>query len=144
MKECVKKDSAVIEKFKEYDIPIDKIDGVHVEFKDLDVSAKTKNAKIYLNKKMLEPDSKIKDPTHYLAHELTHWLQQTTGNVAGHKVEDYLDKPTEVEAFQVQIEFKEKHEGEEEADEYVEELLDHHDIDSKKEREEKADELKNG
>jgi hypothetical protein len=53
MKKCVKKDSAVIEKFKEYGMPIDKVDDVHVEFKDLDVSAKTKDRKIYLNKKML-------------------------------------------------------------------------------------------
>jgi hypothetical protein len=72
-----------------------------------------------------------------------HWLQQTTGNVAGHKtVDEYLDKPTEMEAFQVQIDFKERHEGEEEADEYIEDLLDHHDIKDKDEREEKAEELK--
>lgn len=144
MKECVKKDPTVIEKFKKYDISINEIDNVPVAFKDLDVSAKTKDKKIYLNRKMLEPDSDIKDPTHYLAHELMHWLQQTTGNVAGHQVKDYLEKPTEVEAFQVQVEFKETHEGEDEADKYVEELLDHHDVDSKKEREEKTDELKNG
>lgn len=145
MKKCVKKDPAVIQKFKEYNIPIDKIDGVFVKFDDLDVSAKTKNKKIYLNRKMLNPDSEIKDPTHYLAHELTHWLQQTTGNTAGHQyVKEYLDKPTEMEAFQVQIDFKKRHEGDEEADEYVEELLDHHNIDNKKEREEKTDELKNG
>jgi hypothetical protein len=144
MKECVKKDSTVIEKFKEYDMPIDKVDNVHVEFDDLDVSAKTKDKKIYLNRAMLESDSNVKDPTHYLAHELTHWLQQMTGNTEGHEVKDYLEKPTEVEAFQVQVEFKEDHEGKEEADKYVEELLDYHDVDDEKEREEKTDELKNG
>ena len=53
MKGCVKKDPAVVEKFKEYNMSIDKIDNVHVEFEDLDVSAKTKNKKIYLNRKML-------------------------------------------------------------------------------------------
>jgi hypothetical protein len=143
MKECVKKDKAVIEKFKEYDVPIDKIDDVHVEFADLDVSAKTKDKKIYLNREMLNPDSKVKDPTHYLAHELTHYLQQLTGNTAGHQsVEDYLDKPTELEAFQVQVDFKERHEGEDEADEYVEDLMDHHDIDDEGERKEKKKELK--
>jgi len=126
MKECVKKDKAVIEKFKKYNVSIDEIDNVHVEFTDLDVSAKTKDKKIYLNREMLHPDSKVKDPTHYLAHELTHYLQQVTGNVAGHKsVENYLDKPTELEAFQVQVDFKERHEGEDEADKYVEELHNH-------------------
>lgn len=127
MKKCVKKDPAVIQKFKEYNVPVDKIDDVFVKFDDLDVSAKTKNRKIYLNRKMLGPDSEIKDPTHYLAHELTHWLQQICNNTQGHAVEDYLSKPTEEEAFQVQIDFKERNEGEREADRYVEELLDHHD-----------------
>lgn len=131
MKEKVKKDPAVIEKFEEYGISTDSIDGVHVEFEDLDVSAKTKNKKIYLNRKMLDPKSGIDDPTHYLAHELTHWLQQTSGNTKGHEVKDYLSKPTEEEAFKVQVDFKERHEGKGEAEEYVEELLDHHDKDGK-------------
>ena len=144
MKERIKKDPAVIAAFKKYKVPIDKIDSVHVEFSDLDVSAKTKDAKIYLNRKMLESDSDIKDPAHYLAHEITHYLQQVTGNVAGHSdVEDYLDKPTEEEAFRIQVDFKKRNEGEDEAQTYVEELLDHHDIDGK-EREEKRDELLEG
>ena len=50
MKSRVKKDPAVIDKFEEYGIPIDEIDNIHVEFKELDVSAKTKDRKIYLNK----------------------------------------------------------------------------------------------
>ena len=136
MKECVKKDPAVIKKFKEYGVPIDKIDDIHVEFADLDVSAKTKDQKIYINRSMLDPDSKIKDPTPYLAHELTHVLQQMTGNTEGHKAtDDYLHKPTEQEAFKVQVEFKERNEGEEEANDYVESLLDHHDKGGKERKE---------
>lgn len=143
MKEQVKNDPDVVAKFKKYDVPLSAIDDVHVEFADLDVSAKTKDEKIYLNKKMLEPDSEIKDPTHYLAHELVHYLQQFTGNTAGHKlVDDYLDKPTEMEAFQVQVKYKERHESPEEANEYIDDLLDHHDVSNPKERKEKKEELK--
>lgn len=140
MKECVKKDPAVIEKFEEYGVPIDKIDDVHVSFEEMDVSAKTKDKKIYLNRSMLDPDSDVKDPAAYLAHEICHFLQQWTGNTQGHEVKDYLSKPTEEEAFKVQVDFKERHEGEEEAEKYVEELLDHHDKDGK-ERKEKKEEL---
>ena len=90
---------------------------------------------------MLDSDSDIKDPTHYLAHELTHWLQQITGNVDGHAVKDSLEKPTEVEAFQVQVDFKERHEGEDESEKYLSELMDHHDYKGK-ERKEKKEELR--
>ena len=142
MKKQVKSDPDVKAKFKEYDIPLDAINDVHVEFADLDVSAKTKDGKIYLNEKMLGSDSEVKDPTHYLAHELVHFLQQLTGNTAGHKlVDDYLEKPTEVEAFQVQVKFKERHEGEDEAAEYVEDLLDHHDVKDPKDRKDKKEEI---
>jgi Zn-dependent peptidase ImmA (M78 family) len=102
MKETVKQDPEVQEKFEEYGVPVSEIDDVHVEFCPLEVSAKTKDGKIYLNKKMLENDSSIKDPTHYLVHELMHYLQQTTGNSLDSedkKSTDYLDLPTEEEAF---------------------------------------------
>jgi len=81
--------------------------------------------------------------TPYLAHELIHYLQQSTGNIQGHQeVKEYLDKPTEMEAFEVQEDFKKRHESPEEANKYVKELLDHHDIDGN-ERTEKKKELLN-
>ena len=142
MKDKVKKDPDVIKKFQEYNVPINDIDKVYVDFKELPVSAKTKNKKIYLNIAMLDPKTQIKDPSHYLAHELTHYLQQRTGNTEGHNaVDEYLDKPTEQEAFALQLDYKERHEGKEEADEYLENLLDHHDYHGK-ERKEKRKELK--
>lgn len=131
MKAKVKADPVVQKKFKEYDIPISEIDQVSIQITDLPVSAKTKNLKIYLNKAMFDPDSDVEDPSAYLAHELTHYLQQKTGNTEGHMVEDYLEKPTEQEAFQVQVDYKKRNEGEDEAEEYVEGLLDHHDKDGK-------------
>lgn len=144
MKKRVKKDPAVIKKFKEYDVPLDYIDKVHVEFCPLDVSAKTKDKKIYLNEKMLADDKEdISDPTHYLVHELVHFLQQKTGEGdRGTKSTEYLDKPTEEEAFQTQVDFKKREEGHDEAEDYVEGLLDHHDLDGKK-RKNKKEELMN-
>lgn len=129
MKEQAKQDPAIIRKFKEYNVPIDNIDDISVQFCDLDVSAKTKNREIFLNEKMLDNDSDVKDPTHYLIHELVHYLQQSTGQNCNHnKNEDYLDLDTEEEAFKTQINFKKREESEEEADDYVEKLLDHHDL----------------
>ena len=128
MRESVKKDPAVIERFKEYDIPLNIIDKVHISFKEMDVSAKTKNKKIYLNKKMLD---KGDDPTHYVAHEIVHVLQQITGNTHGHDADDYLNKSTEMESFQTQYDFKAQNESKQEADKYVEDLLDYHDKDGK-------------
>lgn len=142
MKEKVKRDPAVKEKFEEYGVPLDEIDEVHVEFADLPVSAKTKNMKIYLNIAMLKADSEVDDPSNYLAHELVHYLQQKTGNTDGHNaVDEYLEKPTEQEAFRVQIEYKERNESPKDAKDYLEGLLDHHDVHDKEDRKELRDKL---
>lgn len=136
MKERVKKDPAVIKKFHEYNVPIDDIYKVEVCFAPLDVSAKTKDMKIYINESMLDDDSEVKDPTAYLVHELTHYLQQRTGKTKGHQmVSEYMDKPTEQEAFKIQIDFKKRNEGKEEAKKYKEDLLDHHKLKGKKRKE---------
>ena len=142
MRETVKNDPTIIEKFEEYGVSLDDIDIVHIEFCELDVSAKTKDKKIYINEKMLEDDGKVGDPTHYVAHEIIHYLQQKTGkNVDDSKREkEYLDKPTEEEAFSVQVDFKQREESPAEALRYVEQLLDHHSIKGK-ERQEKKQEL---
>lgn len=142
MRKHVKEDPIIIEKFKEYGVPLDDIDDVEVQFCDLDVSAKTKDRKIYLNEGMLAEDSEVKDPTHYFVHELVHYLQQTTGkNMQKHRAEDdYLEKGTEEEAFKAQVDYKKREESPEEAKQYVERLLDHHDYSGDK-RDDKRDEL---
>jgi len=142
MRGHVKNDPEMQKKFKEYGVPLDDLDDVPISFCDLDVSAKTKDKKIYLNESMLADDSPVDDPTHYLVHELVHYLQQVTGkNMDKHRGEsEYLDKETEEEAFKTQIDFKKREESEEEAEEYVENLLDHHDFEGKK-RDEKKEEL---
>jgi len=53
---------------------------------------------------------------------------------------DYLDRPDEIEAFQFQIEFDEEARGENDAVEYVEELVDYHEVPESK-QDAKEDEL---
>ena len=140
MRESVKEDENVIEKFEEYGVPLDDIDSVEICFwgrgkgeDDLGVSAKTKDKKIYLNSNMLSKEDPFEFAVPYVAHELIHYLQQLTGkNLTKKKTDEYLDKPTEEEAFQVQVQFKKDHEGEEDAEEYVDKLLDYHDLTGKK------------
>lgn len=145
IREVLKKDPVIKKKFKEYDVSLDDIDNISIEFCPLDVSAKTKNRKIYLNEKLLDPDND-NDPLHYAVHECIHYLQQTTGKVPDKKEsggEDYLDLPTEEEAFEAQIDYKKREDGEREAEDYVDELLDYHKLRGKK-RENKKEELMDG
>ena len=126
MRDKVKNDKTVREKFKEYGIPLSDINTVSIQFDDLDVSAKTKYCKIYLNRKLLD---KVGDPTSYLVHELVHYAQQKSGHTEGAQAKDYLDKKTELEAFEAQVDYKKKDEGEEAAERYTEGLLNYHDYD---------------
>lgn len=141
MRERVKADPSVQKKFKEYGVSLDKIDKVSIEFADLDVSAKTKNKKIYLNRSMLKSDSEVKDPTPYVAHEIVHLLQQLTGkNMDKHnETDDYLEKETEEEAFKIQEDYIERTQGEDAAEEYIDGLLDYHDYNGKKRQKKKED-----
>ena len=140
MRNQAKSDPVIIEKFKEYGVPLDDIDNVSVQFCDLDVSSKTKDQSIYLSNKMLADDSNVDDPTHYLIHELVHYLQQKTGNTCDKDNKDYLDLETEEEAFKAQIDFKKREESEAKAEEYVDGLLDYHDLEGEK-RKGKKEEL---
>jgi hypothetical protein len=70
-------------------------------------------------------------------------LQQTNGDADKYRPksdQDYLDLPAEVEAFNNQIKFMEEFYGEERAHEYLEDLLDFHEIDGDA-RDRKASEL---
>lgn len=141
MKAAIKRDKAVVEKFKEYKVSLDDIDNVFVSFVPLDVSAKTKDRKIYLNENMLSKDNPFEFAIPYLIHEIVHYLQQSTRvNLCKNKADDYLDKDSEIESFQVQVDFKKRHEGENSAREYTKKLLDYHGLEGK-ERKEKAKEL---
>ena len=117
------------------------LEVVPIMFEDMDVTAKTVSGKIVLNPALIDEDSPVM--MRYIIHELVHVLQHLDG-VTGNDDDNsgnYLDKKTEEEAFKRQIEFDAKHRSEDEADEYIEGLLEYHDF-PKKKREEKEEELK--
>lgn len=141
MKKEVKDEDSFLEMCKKYNVSPDFVDSVHISFEPLDVSAKTVNGKIFLNEKLLDQD--FDDAMRYFQHELTHVCQQAAGEVDGKTPKaDYLDDPNEQEAFQYQLDYMEEHTPEE-VDDYLDKLLDHHNIKGK-EREEKKDVLLNG
>jgi hypothetical protein len=127
--------------FKEYKIDLDEIDYVPMCFKDLDVSARTEHGCIYFSYDLIE-DGDFEDDDHYMVHELTHWAQQTSGTkpTSGSTDDSYLDNPNEEEGFQYQAQFIENTRGEEAAKDYVNKLLDHHDLKGK-ERKDKKEEI---
>lgn len=139
MKKQVKKEPSVKEKFNEYGVDLGVIDGASVTFCTLDVSAKTKDKKIYINERFLDD---LDNAASYLCHEVIHLAQQISGNLQGANAKDYLDKKTEIDAFEAQLDYKEEHEGRGEAEKYVDNLLEYHKV-PRKERKEKKEELLN-
>lgn len=142
IKNLLKKDKVMISVFNEYDLDIDEIDYIPIYFKDLDVSAKCDHAIIYLNWKLLKDGFDTKDLS-YLIHEVTHYCQQTTGDKPTKSSDDgeYLKNPYEQEGFQNQVEYIADHFGDDEAEDYVDHLLEHHEVDDGEKRDELEDVL---
>jgi len=135
LREFLKQDPVVQDMFKEYKIDIDEIDYIPMKFGKIDVSAKTDHGVIIYNYKLLTDGDFFRDFS-YGVHEMTHWLQQTTGDKPTQSSDegDYLENPFEQEGFQNQIEYIAEQFGENEAEDYVDHLLDHHDVDDNKKR----------
>lgn len=115
--------------------------GIPIRFEDLDVSAKTVNSNISLNPKLMNKSFDI--VMRYVIHELVHCFQHVKNfnkkkDNNSKDDEDYLDDKNEIEAFQWQIKYDEESRGEDEAEEYVDELLEYHDV-PKKERDDKKE-----
>jgi hypothetical protein len=140
IRSALKKEPLVLKKMKEYGFDYNVIDNVSIQFVEgLDVSAKTINGHIFLNAKMLEED--WKDYFHYACHEMVHVFQHLSGKCNGDNTdEEYLDNPSEIEAFRTQLEYREKTEPKKEVNEYINDLFDRHNV-PKKERPEKKQEL---
>ena len=119
--------------FSKFEIDPEYIHKVNIEFGDIGVSAKAQKDSIVVNKKFLE-DGNIVDDLHYIVHELVHVLQYLTGFVEkakDYKFKHYLDNPLELQAFREQIKFIKEYKNQEEADKYLKELLDFHEITGK-------------
>jgi hypothetical protein len=133
MKNYLKNDETVKKMFKKYKVDLEEIDYIPMRFGKLDVSAKTDHGVIIFNYKLLMDGDFFKDFS-YGTHEITHWLQQTTGTKPTQSSDDgnYLDNPFEEEAFQNQVSYIDDNFGEEEAEDYVDNLLDHHEVEEDK------------
>lgn len=142
VKSKLKKDKVMQETFNEYSLDINEIDLIPMMFKDLPVSARTEKAVIYFNNKILSEPNPEETLLPYALHETVHWCQQTTGTkpTKSSDKKNYLFNPNEEEAFQKQVKHIAKNSGEKEADEYVDQVLDKHELKGKK-REERKDVL---
>ena len=142
MREYLKQNEIVQQMFKDYDVDISELDYIPMMFGSLDVSAKTDHGVIIYNYKLLTDGDFFKDFS-YGVHEMTHWLQQTTGNKATKSSDEgsYLDNPYEQEGFQNQVQYIADQFGPGEAEQYVDDLLEHHEVESEKEVEEKKETL---
>ena len=78
LKSLIKKDTYIINLFKEFGIPLDLIDKkLHFSIKDLDGKhAEANDEEIYLNKKLFENGLFFQDNLHFVIHELIHWLHR--------------------------------------------------------------------
>ncbi len=140
-KQDIKTSQTVIDMFKEFNVDIDELDLIPMCFAELEVSARTEKGIIYLNYSLLE-DGDFEKNNHYLTHEVTHFLQQTTGDgpTQGSTEDSYLHNPYEQEGFQYQTEFLSETEGDKAAEFYTKKVLDHHSLKGK-ERKEVKDEI---
>lgn len=125
-KKHLAKDKTMIEAFKDYNAPIELLQHIPVHFKDIDVSATTDKGMVFLNPKLLTNEKIIS----YLVHEFQHVLQQYYGSKAtkGSNDDNYLDNKHEQEAFQRQVKYIDNHFGDQEAEKYVDDLLDYHEV----------------
>jgi len=142
MREYLKHDGVVQEMFDKYSVDIEEIDLIPMRFGNLDVSAKTDHGVIIFNYKLLTDGDFFKDFS-YGVHEMTHWLQQTTGDKPTQSADDgnYLDNPFEQEGFQNQVEYIANQFGDGEAENYVDDLLEHHEVEDDKEYDDKKETL---
>lgn len=139
-KKFIKNDEVMIKICKDHDVDISIIDYIPTYFKDLDVSAKTDHGIVYLSYNLLL-DGFDKMDYGYLVHEYCHWFEQCLSDkpTQGSDEGNYLDNPHEQRAFTNQVEYISNNFGEDEAEEYVDDLLEHHDIDDENEIDEKKE-----
>lgn len=142
MKNYLKTDPIVLKLLSEHNLDPSEIDLIPMTFADLDVSARTQNGIIYFNYKLLQDGDFLKDYS-YGIHECTHWFQQCyeNGPTKSSNNDSYLDNEYEQKAFQNQVKYISDHESKSDAKDYVNKVLDHHDINNKSERSERMKNL---
>jgi hypothetical protein len=136
-KDYLKKNEVMQEICDKYSFDINDIDFIPVRFGDIDVSARTDKGIVTLNWKLLEDGDFFKDFA-YLVHEFGHYIQQSNEPTQSADDGDYLMNESEQEAFQYQVKYIDEQFGKEEAADYVDQVLDHHNEEGS-EREKKED-----
>lgn len=137
IKDKLKSDQTIIDICSKYKMDTDDLDLAPIKFDDIDVSAKTDKCVITLNWNLLEKNNRYQIP-HYITHEFTHFCQQSNEPTQSADDGDYLMNPSEQEAFQFQIKYIDDQFGEDKAEDYTNQVLDHHD-ETGKERDKKQD-----
>lgn len=137
-KDLLKRDPVMREMCNKYKFDIEDIDLIPIKFDDIDVSARTDKGIITMNWQLLEKDNIIDNLNSYLIHEINHFVRQSITPTQSADDGSYLDNKDEQEAFSYQIDFIDHNFGRQEAEDYVDQVLDHHNIKGK-EREEKKD-----
>jgi hypothetical protein len=125
---------------QEYNFNTDIIDGLSITFSDdLESSAKTVDSKIQLSTDLLNEGFEI--IMRYAIHELVHALQHLVlKGIDPYTNKEYLDRDDEVEAFQFQIAYDSEERGIDKVEDYVDDLLEYHEIPNS-EKEDKKEEL---
>lgn len=131
VKDKVKQSDTYKDLCDKYEVDYDYIDLVPMCFSDLDVSARTQHGCIYFNYKLIK-DGAFENDDHYMIHELEHVLQQTCldGPTRGSAEDDYLDNEFEQEGFRSQTKYLSETRDDEAAENYIEKVLEHHDVPS--------------
>lgn len=138
IKKRVFKHPVVIDMLKKYDIDEFELDLIPMCFAKIPVSARTDHGVIYINVELAE-DGNIKEDDHYIVHEMTHYCQQTTGDgpTKGSDEGNYLDNPIEQEGFRNQTKYIADTKSQEDAERYVDQVLDYHEDSRKDEKKRK-------
>jgi len=135
------KNEIAIDICREFGFDKDILYGISISFDDeIDVAAKTIDSEMLLNTSLL--NEKFEIMMRYVIHELVHVFQhiEREGKSDPYDGMDYLERPDEIQAFQFQVEFQEDFSGEEVATEYVDDLIEYHELDDK-EKADKKEEL---
>jgi len=136
LKEELKKDDVMKEICEKFDVDISEIDMIPVKVAPLDVSAKTDAGVITLNSSLFKKE-KLDKILSLLLHETVHYFQQCDKPTKSANEGDYLSNPSELEAFQHQVEFLDDNSGKNKAEQYVDQVLDHHDKKGKERKDKK-------
>ena len=140
IKKELRSSGLVSEICKENGFGLQILDGISIEFvDDLGVSAKTIDSSIKLSSGLIDEEFEIM--MRYAIHELVHALQHMKSMGTDlYEGDEYLDRADELEAFQYQIEYEAEERGMDQAEEYVKNLVEYHEI-PEEDREEKENEL---